>query len=365
MSSELKTKVGGQAVLEGVMMRSPRCFAVVVRRRDGALIVREQPWKGAWARRLASVPFVRGVATLFESMSNGYHALTFSAEQMEEDLAAEEAAKAGSTGAEGQVASSNEPRRTAVDRESSTGQAASRVATIVAVLLFIAVPQLLAWLVGKLFGPGLGMQDFAFHALTGAFKLALVIGYMLAIRRIPEIRRVFEYHGAEHKAIATFEAGEPLEVPYARAHSTRHARCGTTFLLVVVIVSVLVYAAILPPLLGGAGAVQAQVLAVVLKVLMLPLIAGFAYELQRLSARFATSPISRLFLGPGYLVQGITTIEPSDEQLEVALASLRVTLAREAAESAGKSAPVTEPVVRRFRSFEQFSEQFAIAGFKG
>jgi uncharacterized protein YqhQ len=308
---------------------------------------------------------VRGVATLFESMSNGYRALTFSAEQMDEDLAAEDAAKAGAAGAEGGGASSAEPTRTAIDRESSAGQAASRVATIVAVLLFIAVPQLLAWLVGKLFGPGLGMQDFAFHALTGAFKLALVIGYMLAIRRIPEIRRVFEYHGAEHKAIATFEAGEPLEVQYARAHSTRHARCGTTFLLVVVIVSVLVYAAILPPLLGGAGAVQAQVLAVALKVLMLPLIAGFAYELQRLSARFATNPISRLFLGPGYLVQGITTIEPSDEQLEVALASLRVTLAREAAESAGKSAPVTEPVVRRFRSFEQFSEQFAIAGFKG
>jgi uncharacterized protein YqhQ len=204
-----------------------------------------------------------------------------------------------------------------------------------------------------------------FHALTGAFKLAIVLGYMLAIRRVPEVRRVFQYHGAEHKAIATFEAGEPLEVEYARRHSTRHARCGTTFLIVVVIVSVFVYAALLPLLLKGIGAVNAQLYAIVIKVLMLPLIAGLSYELQRLGARFSAHPLARLFLGPGYLVQGITTIEPTDDQLEVALASLRVTLAREAAESAGKSTPVSEPVVRRFRSFAQFGEQFAIAGFKG
>jgi uncharacterized protein YqhQ len=370
MSGELKTKVGGQAVLEGVMMRSPKCFAVVVRRKDGALVVREQPWRGEWARKLASVPFLRGVATLFESMSNGYHALNFSAEQMEEDLVAEETAKAEQEAKASADAGDAKPYRAepapkAKPNDSSASQTASRIATVAAIVLFIAIPQLMAWLGGRLFGPGLGMQDFAFHALTGAFKLALVVGYMLAIRRIPEIRRVFEYHGAEHKAIATFEAGQPLEVQYAKQHSTRHARCGTTFLIVVVIVSVLVYAALLPPLLKGIGAVNAQVFAIAIKVLMLPLIAGFAYELQRLGARFADNPIARVFLGPGYLVQGITTIEPSDDQLEVALASLKVTLAREAAESAGKSAPVTEPVVRKFRSFEQFTEQFAIAGFKG
>lgn len=372
MSGELKTKVGGQAVLEGVMMRSPKCFAVVVRRKDGALVVREQPWKGEWALRLAKIPFLRGVATLVESMSNGYNALNFSAEQLEEDLVAEEEAKAAKEAAANAAASgvtvAAPPSAKASSDKSEGGMSsgvANKLAMLFAIAFFIALPQLLAWAVGKLFGPGLGMQDFLFHALTGGFKLALVIGYMLMIRRIPEVRRVFQYHGAEHKAIATFEAGNPLELEYARQYSTRHARCGTTFLMVVVIVSVFVYAAVLPPLLKGISGGTAQVYAIAIKVMMLPVIAGFSYELQRLGARFSNNPLTKLLLGPGYLVQGITTIEPDDDQLEVALASLKVTLAREAAESAGKSAPVSEPVVRKFRSFAQFSEQFAIAGFKG
>ncbi|MDP3276150.1 MAG: DUF1385 domain-containing protein [Deltaproteobacteria bacterium] len=379
MSAELKSKVGGQAVLEGVMMRSPRCFAVVVRRQSGALVVREQPWKAVWTSKIAKVPFLRGAATLVESMSNGYQALSFSAEQMEEDLAAEAAAvstdgAASADSAEREAVShtdaalndgSEQESTTPVRKESSASALAGRMATVFAVLLFIALPQVMAWLVGRLFGPGLGLQDFAFHAITGAFKLLLVVGYMLAIRRVPEVRRVFQYHGAEHKAIATFEGGDPLEVSFARGYSTRHARCGTTFIMVVVMVSVLAYAAILPPLLKGFDGVQAQVMAVLLKVLMLPLIAGVAYELQRIGARFTDNPIAKIFLGPGYLVQGITTIEPTDDQLEVALASLRVTLAREAAEQAGASSPVTKPIVRRYASFEQFTSQFAIAGFKG
>ena len=372
MSGELKTKVGGQAVLEGVMMRSPRCFAVVVRRKDGALVVREQPWKGEWALRLTKIPFLRGVATLVESMSNGYNALNFSAEQMEEDLIAEEDAKAAkeaaaTASASGTAVAATAPAKSAAAKSEGgmSSGAANKLAMLFAIAFFIALPQLLAWVVGKLFGPGLGMQDFLFHALTGAFKLALVIGYMLLIRRIPEVRRVFQYHGAEHKAIATFEAGNPLELEYARKYSTRHARCGTTFLMVVVIVSVFVYAAVLPPLLKGIGAGAAQLYAIAIKVMMLPVIAGFSYELQRLGARFSNNPLTKLLLGPGYLVQGITTIEPDDDQLEVALASLKVPLAREAAESAGKAHPVSEPVVRKFHSFAHFSEQSAIAGFKG
>jgi len=366
MSGELKTKVGGQAVLEGVMMRSPKCFAVVVRRKDGALVVREQPWVGEWALKLAKIPFLRGMATLVESMSNGYNALNFSAEQMEEDLIAEEEAKAAE-------ASASEPAKSAPAKASTSANAgggvssevANKLAMVLAIGFFIALPQLLAWVASRIVGIQPNPTSMGFLLVTGAFKLALVLGYMLAIRRIPEVKRVFQYHGAEHKAIATFEAGEPLEVEYAKKHSTRHARCGTTFLIVVVIVSVLVWAVVLPPLVSLIGWANPHLSSLVLKLLLLPFVAGLSYELQRLSARFADSPIARLFLGPGYMVQGITTIEPSDDQLEVALASLKVTLAREAAESAGKSAPVKEPVVRKFRSFAQFSEQFAIAGFKG
>jgi uncharacterized protein YqhQ len=361
MSEELKTRVGGQAVLEGVMMRSPKCLAVVVRRKDGALVVREQPWVGEWAARFAKIPLLRGVATLVESMSNGYSALTFSAEQMEEDLAAE----AEASGRE-KAAESGERSASAVKSERGVrSDVANKLAMLLAIAFFIALPQLLAWVAGKIIGIRPNPTSMGFLIVTGLFKLALVVGYMLAIRRIPEVKRVFQYHGAEHKAIATFEAGEPLEVEYAKKHSTRHARCGTTFLIVVVIVSVLVWAVVLPPLVRFIGWGEGHLTSLGLKLLLLPLIAGVSYELQRLSARFSDSAMAQLFLGPGYLVQGITTIEPTDEQLEVALASLKVTLAREAAERAGKSAPVKEPVVRKFRSFAQFSEQFAIAGFKG
>jgi len=361
MSGELKTKVGGQAVLEGVMMRSPKCFAVVVRRKDGALVVREQPWVGEWALKLAKIPFLRGMATLVESMSNGYNALNFSAEQMEEDLVAEEEASAREKAA----ASGVSPAPVAKSGSGVSSEVANKIAMLFAIGFFIALPQLLAWGASKVVGIQPNPTSMGFLLVTGVFKLALVLGYMLAIRRIPEVKRVFQYHGAEHKAIATFEAGEPLEVEYAKKHSTRHARCGTTFLIVVVIVSVLVWAVALPPLVRLIGWGEGHLASLGLKLLLLPFIAGLSYELQRLSARFSDSAIARLFLGPGYMVQGITTIEPSDDQLEVALASLKVTLAREAAESAGKSAPVKEPVVRKFRSFAQFSEQFAIAGFKG
>ncbi|MEI8258689.1 MAG: DUF1385 domain-containing protein, partial [Deltaproteobacteria bacterium] len=307
--SENKPSVGGQAVLEGVMMRSPRCFAVAVRRKSGEIVIREQPWESAWTSKLAKVPFVRGAVTLFESMHNGYSALQFSADQMEKDLLAEErAAKSASTEVDDataaatrevdEVAPTAEPSikarmEAAEEAAVVTGDAPSggasgagtRLAIVFAIGFFIALPQLLAWGVGRLFGPGWTMQDFKFHALTGVFKLTVLLTYLSLIRRVPDVRRVFQYHGAEHKAIATYEAREPLTVEYARKHSTRHARCGTTFLIVVVMVSVLVYAAVLPPLLHGVSGWVAQVLAIGIKVLALPLIAGLAYELQRIGAR--------------------------------------------------------------------------------
>ncbi len=383
--SDKKPNVGGQAVLEGVMMRSPRCFAVAVRRKSGEIVIREQPWEAAWSSKLAKVPFVRGAVTLFESMHNGYSALQFSADQMEKDLLAEERAAAAAAADsetpsdEAAVAARREVEEVAPAASARieaaeeaavlTGDAPSggasgagtRLAVVFAIAFFIALPQLLAWGVGHLFGPGWGMQDFKFHALTGFFKLGVLLTYLSLIRRVPDVRRVFQYHGAEHKAIATYEAREPLTVEYARKHSTRHARCGTTFLIVVVMVSVLVYAAILPPLLHGVAGWTAQALAIGIKILALPLIAGLAYELQRIGAKFSTNPIANLFLTPGYWVQGITTIEPSDDQLEIALASLRVTLVREA----GEQKPASEPDVQTYPSYAAFAESYGGAGYSG
>ncbi len=218
-----------------------------------------------------------------------------------------------------------------------------------ALLLFVALPQAAAGLTNRWAGLQLDLRSTGFQAMTGAFKLAVVIGYLLLIRSIPEICRVFQYHGAEHKTISTYEAGEPLVVSSARSKSTLHPRCGTTFLVMVALVSIFIFS-IAAPLLPrlAVGGIAEHVLLFAIKLPFLPVIAGITFELQRLSARYCTKGALRALLWPGFLVQKITTIEPDDPQLEVALASLRATLWRERAQG---SAP-NSPLERTFPSYE-------------
>ncbi len=212
----------------------------------------------------------------------------------------------------------------------------------VALAFFVALPQAAAAGLDRALGLKLGVQSAGFQALTGAFKLTIVVGYLLAIRRVADIRRVFQYHGAEHKTISTYEAGEPLTVANARAKTTLHPRCGTTFLVMVALVSILVFAAIgaaLPRIqTGNLGLDNAAFF--LEKLPFLPLIAAITFELQRLLARSGSAGPLRALLWPGFLVQRITTAEPDEAQLEVALASLRVTLFRqEHPEDSGEAAP--------------------------
>jgi uncharacterized protein YqhQ len=188
-------------------------------------------------------------------------------------------------------------------------------------------------------GLGLPVQSAAFQAITGGLKLAIVTGYLLAIRRVPDIRRVFQYHGAEHKTISTYEAGEPLTVVNARAKTTLHPRCGTTFLVMVVMVSILIFSvlgAALPRIETG-SAVLDNLLFFALKLPFLPVLVAVTFELQRLFARYCLAGPLRVLLWPGFLVQKITTAEPDDGELEVALASLRVTLFRERGAGPGEN----------------------------
>jgi uncharacterized protein YqhQ len=211
---------------------------------------------------------------------------------------------------------------------------------VVALTFFVALPQASAAAVVRLLGLGLDIQSPAFQAITGAFKLAIVVGYLLAIRRIPDIRRVFQYHGAEHKTISTYEAGEALTVANARAKTTLHPRCGTTFLVMIALVSILVFTvlgAALPRIRTG-NVVLDNVAFFLAKLPFLPIIAAVTFELQRLFARYFTTGPLRALLWPGFLVQKITTAEPEDDQLEVALASLRVTLFREQGAEVGAAA---------------------------
>jgi uncharacterized protein YqhQ len=348
-SAPTRPYIGGQAVLEGVMMRAPSSFAVVVRRRDGSLQVRERAMIDA-RRGVARWPFVRGIATLVESLRLGGEALRFSSEQYEHDLEADEAAArtgggpgvgilgalglalvAQVTRADGEGASGGAPG------DSKASGARSWIMLAVAITFFVALPQAVAATLNRFLHLGLEVQSAPFQAMTGALKLAVVIGYLVAIRRVPEIRRVFQYHGAEHKTISTYEAGEPLVVANARAKTTLHPRCGTTFLVMVAIVSILVFIAVgasLPRIHTG-SVVADNVIFFLEKLPFLPVLVAITFEIQRLFARYCSTGPLRALLVPGFLVQKITTAEPDDRQLEVALASLRVTLFREEHRGAG------------------------------
>jgi uncharacterized protein YqhQ len=330
--------IGGQAVLEGVMMRAPKSFAVVVRRRDGSLFVRERATPDV-RRGIARWPFVRGVVSLVESLRLGSEALRFSIEQMEADLPGTPAGRGAGLGVLASLGVALVSVLTRSDGGESVDASASgkRVGAggvlmmALAIGFFVALPQGLAAIVNRVLGLELAVQSAGFQAITGALKLNIVVGYMLAMRRVPEIRRMFQYHGAEHKTITTYEAGEPLVVENARSKTTFHARCGTTFLVMVVFVSIALFVllgAALPRIHTGNAALD-NILFFACKLPFLPVLVALTFELQRLFAQYASTGPLRALLWPGFLVQRITTDEPDDAQLEVALASLRATLFRQ------------------------------------
>jgi uncharacterized protein YqhQ len=304
-----KPYIGGQAVIEGVMMRSPKSFVVAVRRPDQSIAVREQQWAALLPfLRFLRWPLFRGALVLLESLHNGFSALKFSAEHAV-------------------VAGEKEPARGS--SELALGLMLP-IVTLAMVALFIAAPHLLTYGLGRLVGPALDTGGFLFHLVDGVVRLALLLGYILLISRTREAMRLFQYHGAEHKAIWTYESGLPLTVANARPFTTLHPRCGTSFLFVVVLVAVLVHLAVIPfiPQLHPNALVN-QLLLVLIKVPIAFPIAGIAYELQRLSARERCPALIRWLTRPGMWMQRITTREPTDPQLEIALVALERALARE------------------------------------
>jgi uncharacterized protein YqhQ len=336
--------IGGQALIEGVMMRSPHAFSAVLRRRDGSLLVREEPMRDLRQGPLA-LPLVRGAVALFEALKLGSRTLRFSAEVYEQDFEAAEAEEKQKKAPAGPGLLSllslpiialvtSEPELPSLSPKASDGKQKlmTWLSIAFALGLFVALPQAFAQGISSVFDLGLDVRSSRFQLLTGAAKLVIVVGYMLAIRRIPEIYRVFQYHGAEHKSIYAYESGKPLALSSARPETTLHPRCGTTFIVMVALVSILIFSA-LGPLLPqlGLGRLGDNVLFFAMKLPFLPLIAAITFELQRLLARYAKTGPLRLLLWPGFLVQKITTIEPDDAQLEVALAALSVTAERERA----------------------------------
>jgi uncharacterized protein YqhQ len=335
VSSENDPYIGGQAVIEGVMMRAPACLTVAVRRPDGTIALREGPYESTWSKKLWKLPGFRGVAMLVESMSMGFSALQFSAEQQmtEEELA----------------------------QDQGSGKLAIALSTLIALGLFIALPQGLASLASKGAGWDLGLTDTAFHALIGAFKLLIFLAYLLAISRIPDVRRLFQYHGAEHKTIHAYEKGLPLTVENVQAQTTLHPRCGTTFLVVVIVVSIIVGSLVAPLLMPDVNGWLAQVSLLAIRIGLLPVIAAISYELQKLSARFCTTGWRRVVLYPGFLVQKITTREPDDDHVEIAIAAMEAAAWRDSVRDAAPHGE--EPIV--FASFARFREVLGGEGSLG
>lgn len=326
LSIMAKPVIGGQAVIEGVMMRSPRSFAVAVRRPDGSIVVREAGWL-SFSERLPFLkwPLLRGANMLIESMANGISALNFSAEQAmpEED--------------DGKKKAANDD---VADPEAGakTGGASLWITLAIslasAVLIFKGVPHMATWGLGLLLGgeggTALPMDGAAFHLVDGGLRLSVFVGYILLISRLDDVKRLFMYHGAEHKSVHSWEGDLPLDVEHTRPMSTAHPRCGTSLILLVIAVSVFVFAAALPflPTISDNALVQTLFTFAVKVPLLLP-IAGLAYEAQRLAAKHPSNPLVRALIAPGMLMQRLTTREPGDPELEVALTALRKAVWRE------------------------------------
>lgn len=312
------------------MMRAPGCMSVAVRKPDGSIAITEGPMQSKLAKSgVLKWPGVRGIVTLFESMSLGYRALNFSAEQQ---LTEEEKAELGE----------------------GSGGWTTTLSMLFAIGLFIALPQFATAGAGSLFGVELDVQDWRFHAIRGAVKLLIFTLYLVGISQLKDVQRVFQYHGAEHKTIYAYEAGLDLTVANVQKQSTLHPRCGTTFLIVVIFVSVILGALVSPVLIPESLNRWVQHgLNVLVYIALLPPIAAISYELQRISARFFTKGPLRVFLWPGFLFQKITTREPDDDQVEIAITAMRTAMWRE---KVGEEAETDEEPIY-FHSFESFLEE--------
>ncbi|MGQ9922244.1 MAG: DUF1385 domain-containing protein [Desulfobacca sp.] len=298
--------VGGQAVMEGVMMRAQHTYAIAVKRPDGSITIKEDRLH-TLAERYPFLlwPFFRGPVVLLEALVYGIKALSFSAQasldEGEEQLS---------------------PLSIAIS---------IMFACTMAIVFFGLLPHFLSNWVGWLWGADLTVNNFTFHVVDGIIKIAFFLLYVWSISFVDEIRRVFEYHGAEHKSIFTFEAGEALTVENARKHQIWHPRCGTSFILVVLLTSILVFTVLFPllPVVRVGGRLTTNLVQVGIKILLMFPIASVSYEIIRLGGRYTSHPLCRLVLWPGLLTQRLTAREPSDEQLEVALEALRAVIQQE------------------------------------
>ena len=310
-----KTSVGGQALMEGIMMRGPKNICCAVRKPDGTIETKVEPTPthGVWTK----IPLVRGAISMIESLIMGYKYMMYSAQVSmgdDYDPAEEETAFEKWVG-----------DHLGKKAEDIMLAAAAVIGGLFAILLFTVLPTVLVGGLNHLVPLG----RWAKVVLEAVLKVAIFLTYMAAISRMKEIHRVFEYHGAEHKTIACYEAGDPLTVENVRKYTRFHPRCGTSFLFVVMIVSILVFSLATPllrPITAGITSHWLEaIVRVVLKLLLLPIVVGISYEFNRLVGRH-DNWLTRALSAPGMWLQYLTTNEPDDSMLEVGIEALTLVL---------------------------------------
>ncbi|MBV9545875.1 MAG: DUF1385 domain-containing protein [Chloroflexi bacterium] len=296
-----KVAYGGQAVLEGVMMRGRAFMSVAVRAPDKSIVVRSEALpRHLYGGVIQKIPFVRGLTMLWDSLGLGMKALMFSADiQMQED-------------------SETRPSETA--SEPSLSKPLAWTTVVVALIFGIGV-----FFVTPLAVVGVAEHFVGAHSLwsnlaEGLIRLILLVGYVALIGLMPDVKRVYAYHGAEHMTIHAWEHNDPLDPDHVSQYPPAHPRCGTAFLLEVVAISVVLFALLGTPDLW---------LRVLSRIVLIPVIAGIAYELLRLGGRFPNSPIMKIIVAPGLVLQALTTRYPDTSQMEVAIASMNELLRRE------------------------------------
>jgi len=298
-----ETLVGGQAVIEGVMMRAPHSYCVAVRKPSGEIVTEQRPLaRMSEQHRIFKYPILRGIGTLYQAMSLGLKALKFSAGAI----------------LEGESQKPNAPHAKEVSNWAISLNLIFSLGFFIFLYKFIPLYTVTA--LGKSYPVLQGR--IAFNAADGMIRIAIFLAFLFGVSRLKDIYRVFEYHGAEHKVVFNYESGQPVNVRNAQAFTTFHPRCGTSFLLVVMIVSMIVYTFV--PF-SGFG------MKLVSRIVLLPFIAGISYELIRFAARRRGSFLATL-TAPGLWLQRITTKPPSDDQADVAIRALEGAMALEAAQ---------------------------------
>ena len=313
---KFKTMIGGQALIEGIMMRGPEKDAIVIRGKDG-LTVEVTPRKINPPGTIKTWPFIRGIFTFFDSQVTGVKALMRSA-----DLAPEEYQE--------------EPSKFDLWLEKTLGnekfqQVVVAVAVVLGLGLSIGLFFLLPMVIGGFFDRWI-TNTVTLNLVEGIVRMVIFMGYMLLVSRMSEMKRVFSYHGAEHKTIRCYEAKLPLTVENVRIQTRMHPRCGTSFLLVVMVISILVFSiasagllALFPGLEAIRGSFGYRLIMITFKLLLLPVVVGITYEINRWCGR-NDNWFTRILSAPGMWMQNFTTFEPDDTMIEVAITAVQAVL---------------------------------------